>query len=146
MNKFKLGRTSLSRLDSCHEDLQKIVLTAIELSPIDFGVAEGHRTVERQKELFDEGKSKIDGITKKGKHNSYPSHAFDFYAYVNGKATWEPQHLCVIAGIIMATATMLYIQGDIEHRLRWGGNWDGDGEIISDQNFIDLPHFELLTK
>ena len=146
MYSFKLGKTSLSRLDTCHKDLQKIVLASIELSPIDFGIAEGHRTKERQKELFDQGKSKIDGITVKGKHNYSPSLAFDFYAFVGGKAIWEPQHLCVIAGIIQATAKMLYIQGEVEHRLRWGGNWDGDGEIISDQNFIDLPHFELLTK
>lgn len=143
MNNYQLGRTSLERLSTCHEDLQKIILTAIALSPIDFGVAEGHRSVERQKLLFDEGKSKIDGINKKGKHNYNPSLAVDIYAYVNGKAMWEERHLCTIAGIIIATANMMHMQGEIESTLRWGGNWDGDGEIISDQTFMDLPHFEL---
>ena len=27
-------------------------------------------------------------------------------------------------------------------KVRWGGDWDGDFEF-KDQNFHDLPHFEL---
>jgi hypothetical protein len=28
--------------------------------------------------------------------------------------------------------------------IRWGGNWDMDGEPITDQDFQDLVHFELI--
>lgn len=28
--------------------------------------------------------------------------------------------------------------------IRWGGNWDMDGEPVTDQNFQDLVHFELV--
>jgi peptidoglycan L-alanyl-D-glutamate endopeptidase CwlK len=28
-------------------------------------------------------------------------------------------------------------------KLRWGGNWDRDGEPVTDQDFQDLVHFEL---
>lgn len=135
---YKFGTTSKQRLATCHEDLQKVFGAAIALSPIDFGIAEGHRSLERQKQLFDEGKSRIDGISKKGKHNYSPSLAVDVYAFVNGKASWDSKELCVITGVVLAVAANYGI------KLRWGGNWDMDGQIISDQNFIDLPHFELI--
>lgn len=143
MDKYKFGKTSIKRLESCHEDLIKIAQASISLSPIDFGIAEGHRSLERQRELYEEGKSKVDGIIKKGKHNYYPSHAFDVYAWVNNKASWDSKELCLIAGIIISVANLLYREDEISHIIRWGGNWDMDGQIISDQNFIDLPHFEL---
>lgn len=135
---YKFGTTSKERLATCHDDLQKVFEAAIALSPIDFGIAEGYRSIERQKQLFDEGKSRIDGISKKGKHNYSPSLAVDIYAFVNGKASWDSNELCVIAGVVLAVAANYGI------KLRWGGNWDMDGQIISDQNFIDLPHFELI--
>jgi hypothetical protein len=39
---------------------------------------------------------------------------------------------------------MLYEQEKITSKLKWGANWDMDGEIITDQGFMDLPHFELI--
>lgn len=138
MSVYQFGTTSKNRLNTCHDDLIKVLTAAIALSPIDFGIAEGHRSLDRQKQLFGEGKSRIDGITKKGKHNYSPSLAVDVYAFVNGKASWNEKELCLIAGVILSVAANYGI------KLRWGGNWDGDGQIISDQNFIDLPHFELI--
>lgn len=136
----KLSKTSIERLSTCHSDIQKVITLAIELSPVDFGIAEGHRSEERQIELFNEGKSKV----KKGKHNFYPSRAVDIYAFVNRKASWDNAHLTFLGGFIIACAKHLKEKGEITHDFRWGGNWDGDGEIISDQNFIDLPHFEII--
>lgn len=135
---YQFGTTSKERLATCHEDLQKVFEAAIALSPVDFGIACGHRSIDDQKKAFDEGKSKIDGVNKKGKHNYSPSLAVDVYAFVNGKASWDSNELCVIAGVVLAVAANYGI------KLRWGGNWDMDGQIISDQNFIDLPHFELV--
>jgi len=134
---------SKEKLSTCETDLQKIFNKAIELSRIDFGISAGHRSLEKQKQYYDEGKSKVDGIRVKGKHNYSPSKAVDIYAYVAGKAVWETKHLCYLGGLIVGVAEMLLQQGEIEHKLRWGGNWDMDGEIISDQTFQDLPHFEL---
>jgi len=141
---YSLGTTSIEKLYTCHNDLVRIIELAITLSKIDFGVAEGHRTVAKQQEYYKQGKSKVDGVTTKGKHNYEPSLAVDIYAYVNGKASWEVSHLSYIAGVIMTCAEILYKQGAITHRLRWGGNWDCDGEIITDQLFVDSPHFELI--
>ena len=74
-----------------------------------------------------------------------PSLAFDIYAFVKGKANWERHNLCVVGGVIMGTAKALLDAGHIGHRLRWGGNWDMDGEILTDQQFDDMPHFELIA-
>jgi peptidoglycan L-alanyl-D-glutamate endopeptidase CwlK len=139
------GEGSKGNLDTCHNDLQLIANEAIKITPIDFGVSEGHRSVERQNKLFKEGKSKIDGINKKGKHNYSPSLAFDIYIYVKGKSklAYDEKHLTFIGGVLIATAKRLYSEGKITHILRWGANWDGDGELIYDQSFQDLPHFEL---
>lgn len=141
---MKFSKTSKKRLSTCHNDLQLIINTAISISKIDFGVAEGHRSIEKQQQYFNEGKSKIDGVTRKGKHNYSPSLAVDIYAYVNGKASWNNEDLSYLAGLIDAVAEMLYKDAKITHKLRWGGNWDMDGEILIDQSFDDRPHFELV--
>ena len=144
---FKFGERSEKNLATCHEDLQKIHREAIKTSKVDYGISEGHRSLERQKELFDEGKSRIDGISKKGKHNYFPSQATDVYAYVSGRKdlAFDKVHLAYIAGHIMETARRLYETGEIKHQLRWGGNWDGDGTLLVDQSLKDMPHFELLN-
>jgi len=146
---YKLGKGSLKKLESVHHDLVKIIKLAITRTPVDFGISEGHRTLERQKELYDQGKSKIDGINKKGKHNYSPSLAIDLYAYhpdieVRKKLAYDVPTLCIIAGVIISCADELKAKGDIKHSVRWGGNWDNDGVILYDQSFDDLPHFELV--
>jgi peptidoglycan L-alanyl-D-glutamate endopeptidase CwlK len=146
---YKLGKGSLKKLESVHHDLVKIIKLAITRTPVDFGISEGHRTLERQKELYDQGKSKIDGINKKGKHNYSPSLAIDLYAYhpdieVRKKLAYDVPTLCLIAGVIISCADELKAKGDIKHSVRWGGNWDNDGVILYDQSFDDLPHFELV--
>jgi len=133
----------MAKLETCHPDLKRIMLTAITNSPVDFGISEGYRSVEDQQRYFAEGKSKLDGLKHKSKHNYDPSMACDIYVWLNGKASWNAETLSYLAGFIEATARMLWRLGSVKHLVRWGGNWDMDGEIISDQNFVDRPHFEL---
>lgn len=142
---YKFSNKSKERLNTCHEDLRLIANIAIQRSQIDFGIAEGHRSVERQYDLYKAGLSKIDGVNKRGKHNYKPSLAFDIYAWVNGKSSYDQRYIIFIAGVILAVAKELKEQGRIETELRWGGNWDGDGQIINDQSFNDLVHFEIKT-
>ena len=118
---------------------------AISISDVDFGIAEGYRSVEDQQKYYREGKSKIDGITQKSKHNYNPSMAVDIYPYFDGKAQWEKEHSSYLAGLIHAIAEMLYNENEITHKVRWGGNWDMDGIILIDQSFDDRPHFELVN-
>lgn len=143
---FRFSKTSEDRLATCHIDLQQIMLKAIQVSDMDFGIAEGHRSVEKQQQYFKEGKSKIDGIKRKGKHNYKPSLAADIYPFVCGKADYKPENVTYLAGIIKAVSEILYSSGKITHKIRWGGNWDMDGTILIDQSFDDRPHFELVKK
>lgn len=45
-------------------------------------------------------------------------------------------------GYVQGTADQMYRTGEVSRKVRWGGDWDGD-RVFSDQNFDDLPHFEL---
>ena len=155
---YSFGVNSSIQLQSCHLDLQKILEGAISISPIDFGIAQGHRPVEIQQEYYAIGRTKelhrkpitnIDGVNKVGKHNKTPSEAADIYIYHPVKKTrlkiaYDNVHLAYVQGIIHAVAQKLYNHAEITHLIRWGGNWDGDGIIMFDQSFQDLPHIELV--
>lgn len=144
---YNLGPRSLMNLKNVHPDLQLIVEESIKVSQVDFTITEGYRSVERQHELFLLKKSTIDGILKKGKHNYSPSLAVDFIAYVPGKnkLAYDKVHLMYLVGVFTSVAETLYQSGIIKHRLRSGANWDGDGELLYDQNFWDMPHIELIA-
>lgn len=146
MRKHQFGKRSRKAIDTCHPDLQLIFEESLKVSMVDFGVTEGHRPIELQQQYFREGKSKIDGVNKKGKHNLIPSEAGDIYVFVPGKPklAYNATYLAYVGGVISATANRLYQEGRISHRHRWGYNWDGDGEIGTDQTFQDLPHHEII--
>jgi peptidoglycan LD-endopeptidase CwlK len=141
---FKFGKTSKERLSTCHSDMQLIMNEAIKITNVDFGIAEGHRSIEKQQQYFKEGKSKMDGFFKTGKHNYNPSLAVDIYPYFENSAKWDNEHLSYLSGIIHAVSEILFANGKITHKIRWGGNWDMDGIILIDQSFDDRPHFELI--
>jgi peptidoglycan LD-endopeptidase CwlK len=130
---MNFSKTSLNRLYTCDPRLIKVAEKAIEISPIDFGIACGNRSIEDQLKAFKEKKSKCDGIKKKSMHNYSPSKAFDVYAWVNGKASWDKKHLSIIAGVILSVAKSL----DID--IRWGGTFGSD-----EFDGWDMPHFELI--
>ena len=139
MSTYKFGRTSLSRLATCHADIQAIMMEAIRTSRVDFGIAEGHRSIERQLELYESGKSRV----KKGKHNYNPSRAVDVYAYYNGQAQWDDIHMGYLAGHILSVADYLLKLEKVSHVMISGGNWDNDGIFVYDHSFKDLPHFQI---
>jgi len=155
---YRLGKTSNKRLDTCNSDIQLIIRESIKVSQIDFGIAQGERTVEQQQEYFNEGRSKInpkayetiEALLLRAKHIvdgviREKADAVDVYAYINGKANWEKHNLSYLGGVITSTAIRLFSEGRISKKIRWGGNWDNDGEIITDQNFQDLPHYESIN-
>jgi len=132
---YSFGKTSKSRLATCDAAIQKVLNLAIERTPIDFGIAEGHRTIDRQQKLYTQGRSEpgqivtnIDGVSRKGKHNHYPSLGVDIYAFIDGKAVWEEVPLAVISGVIMSCAKELGIDWE------WGGFW---------KSLKDYPHHQI---
>jgi len=147
---FKLSQRSLDRLDSVDPDLIKVVKYAIGVTKIDFGVIEGVRTLEKQKELVAAGASK----TMNSKH--LKGLAVDLMAYVGGRGCWELKVYDDIADAMK--------QGAIEYGVPivWGASWhirniaDWEGTMEEAMNdyidtrrkegkrpFIDGPHFEI---
>jgi peptidoglycan L-alanyl-D-glutamate endopeptidase CwlK len=125
---FKFSERSLNRMDGVDPRLQKVALRAIEISRVDFGIPEhgGIRTAEEQNSLYKEGKSKADGYDKQSYHQT--GKALDVYAYINGSASWEPEHLAMVA------AAMLQAAAELGYPVQWGGLW---------KSFQDMPHFQL---
>lgn len=133
--KYKFGTRSLDKLYDVNYGLQSIMQAAINTGIMDFSITEGHRGKAEQNRYYKYGKSKVQW--PKGKHNKIPSEAVDVVPFINGKASWNKLHCCVLAGVVLACASKLGIS------VRWGGNWDMDGEPITDQDFQDLVHFEI---
>ena len=127
----EFGARSKVNLGECHIDLQKLFKKVVE--NYDCSVIEGYRSKEEQNTAFDAGKSKLQ--YPKSKHNRQPSLAVDVCPY---PIDWENSNKFYhFAGYVLKTADELNI------KIRWGGDWDGDGDF-KDQNFHDLPHFELI--
>lgn len=127
---FALGKRSREKLEGVHPDLVKVVERAIQITKQNFVVTEGVRTLERQKELLAQKKSR----TLNSRHLS--GHAVDLAAWVNGTISWDARFYDEIKEAMYTAAR------DCNVPLRWGGDWDGDGDR-NDQTFHDLVHFEL---
>ena len=137
---YNFSKSSQSKLDETHCDLQKICNELIKY--IDFTVVTGYRNPGEQLKKYNEGFSKV----KKGKHNYKPSLAVDIQPYpllskTKGKSPREQFYF--LAGFFMGIAKQLKAEGHITHDIRFGGDWDKDGEI-ADNGFDDLYHFELV--
>ena len=126
---FKLSAKSKERLAGVNPLLLDVINSALKKSKIDFGIPAlgGLRTSSEQHQLFLNGKTQLDGYKKKSSHQS--GNAFDVFAYVDGRASWDERHLTHIATAILAAASEKGIA------IMWGGHW---------RNFVDMPHFELL--
>lgn len=144
-----IGKTSRERLDTCHKDIIAIMEDVIQY--YDFSILEGIRTTEKQQEYFNTGRSKLDGIKKKSKHQddgSGKSRAIDIMPFKQGENAFsgkekDNRRFYYLAGLVKLSAIKLKQAGIISHDVIWGGDWDSD-DVYSDQNFDDLPHFELV--
>lgn len=119
---MELNVRSLSRLDGVHEDLVAVVHRAAELSPVDFIVTEGLRTIERQKQLVAKGASR----TMKSRHLT--GHGVDLAAVLDGEVRWDWPLYTKLADAMKTAADELQIP------IEWGGDW---------RSFRDGPHFQL---
>jgi peptidoglycan L-alanyl-D-glutamate endopeptidase CwlK len=125
---FKLSARSYERLKGVDNRIFSIIELALTITAIDFGIPKygGLRTAVDQRNLFKAGSTKCDGIEIKSEHQS--GFAFDIYAYVDGKASWDRSHLTQVAAAILQAAALL------GYPLAWGGLW---------KSWQDMPHFQL---
>ena len=148
---YKLSTKSQERLIGVEPELKEIVYEAIKVTKIDFGVIEGLRTEEKQKQLVESGASQ----TMKSKH--LDGRAVDLMAYIGGRGSWELNVYDEIADAMKEAA----IKVDVA--VRWGAAWtvtdirEWEGTMEEAMNsyidtrrgqgrrpFIDAPHFELM--
>lgn len=144
---FKLSARSLRAMAGIHGDLEAWVRRLIAITPVDFVVLEGLRSLERQAQLIASGASQ----TFKSRHLT--GHAVDLGAWV-GAVRWDMglYYQIADAGRVAALETGIPI--------RWGGAWarletstDSAADLVADyaaecrkagrSAFIDAGHFEL---
>ena len=132
---FELGKTSLARLQGVDETLVNVVKRAIEISEVDFTVLEGVRTLERQRELYAQGRTapgKIVTWTMKSRH--IEGKAVDLVPY---PLDWND-----LEKFNKIKDAMFQAAKELDVNLRWGADWDGDGNY-REKGEYDSPHFEI---
>ena len=120
-----LGQRSLSRLEGVHPDLVRVVKKAAAMSPLDFMVLEGLRTIERQRQLMSAGATK----TMDSRHLT--GHAVDLAPMIGGTVRWDWPLYHQLAAVVKDAAKAENVP------IQWGGDW---------RTFKDGPHWELPWK
>lgn len=128
MSNFYLGNSSRQNLAGVHPDLVRVVERAIKITPIDFGVTEGVRTIEQQKQYVADGKSTTMNSMHLPQDDGY-SWAVDLYCRDNaGNVTWKHEWFRLVVQSMMTAAIDEGVQ------IKAGALW---------RTFQDSPHFEL---
>ena len=148
---FKLSARSIRKLEGVEKDLVDVVMEAIKLTKVDFGVTYGMRTLEEQQKLYDSGRSQ----TMKSKH--LDGRAVDLVAYFGSDISWELNVYDDICDAMAEAARRHTVP------IKWGAAWS-EGDIRMYQGtaedamnayidlrrsegrrpFIDAPHFEMI--
>ena len=139
----EFSNKSLTQLYTCDDRLVRVFQEVIKI--YDCSILEGRRTWARQAELLREdppmttlepGQSKHNPPQNRQNDPTWKSKATDAVPY---PVHWDDaKRFIYFAGLVVATGAAQGVT------IRWGGNWDMDSTIIDDQNFDDLPHFEIV--
>jgi len=119
---FRFSQRSNQRMEGINVSLLLIAHEALK-------ILGGFRTAQEQRQLFDDGKTKADGLINLSNHQS--GNALDFYAWVDGKPSWEKEHLAQVACAFFQVASKL------DEKIEWGGLW---------HSIVDMPHIQLIAK
>lgn len=123
----RFGKRSRERLKGVNAKLVNVLNELIKI--MDVTVIEGVRSEKRQEELLKKGATK----TKYSKHLT--GDAVDIAPY---PIDWNDRdRFHYMGGMCRGIAQQL------GYKVRWGGDWDSDGEI-KDNHFDDLVHVELI--
>ena len=122
----RFGRRSKERLKGVDTKLVNVLNELIKI--MDVTIIEGLRSEESQEKLLKECKTK----TKFSKH--IQGKAVDLAPY---PIDWEDrERFHYMGGMVRGIGKQLNVN------IRWGGDWDSDGEI-ADNSFDDLVHVEI---
>jgi len=129
------GKNSKRHYDTLDPCLKKIMDRVLQ-EVADISLISGHRTPDEQYDLWVAGKTTV--RWPDSKHNAIPSRAVDFQPYPYPDSE---EKLWGALGYIAGRAIEIAREDGII--LRWGGDWDRDGDM-TDQSFDDLFHLEIL--
>lgn len=133
----KWGAGSWKQYVTLHPILQHYLNRVLD-EVADISIIKGYRSAVEQNEAFRTEHSKV--RWPNSKHNAFPSLAVDIQPYPRPEREDHlEQSLAYIAGAMCQMAREDGIT------LRWGGDWDKDGEIL-DEKFRDLFHIEIEDK
>jgi len=136
---FTFNQTSLDRLKGVNPRLVKVVHRALQISTVDFMVVEGLRTLERQKQLYAQGRTTKGNIvtwTLKSKH--LDGLAVDLAPIQNGQIDWTD-----LAKFDAMAKAMFTAAAELGIKIRWGADWNQNGRP-REKGEHDSPHFELV--
>ena len=147
--KFSFSNTSLTRLQTCHPDIQKVIHRAMEITTMDFMVLEGERTKEQAYVNWGKGRT-VRQLAAKGVPAKYAqpklakvtwlsdplnskhikqkdgyAHAIDLCPY---PISWEDIPAFQKLGKIIKQAAK-----DVNVKIEWGGDWSKP----------DYPHVQI---
>ena len=133
---------SATRLAECHADLRALFDEVIKHR--DCSILCGARSQADQDQAVAERRSKavwptsnhnVDGVRR------VTSWACDVSPY---PIDWENlERFAGFAEFVLETAAAMLADGRMTYAVRWGGDWDGDGDW-RDERFLDMPHYELV--
>jgi len=95
------------------------------INKIEFIIFWFHRTAEEQKKLFEDGKSKCDGVKKKSRHQNW--RAIDLAIIEGGKCIWHGTSKYELLGRFWKLL---------------GGTWGHDWYKNKETDFDDIYHFQ----
>lgn len=129
---IKLGNRSNENISNIDTRLAVIIGAVLSKCNVDFTITQGFRTVEYQKSLYAQGRTKkgnivtyCDGVKKKSRHQS--GKAIDFIPYpFKG---WDD-----IEGFKKVGNELERVGKLLGYNCSYGGNWT---------KFKDYPHFEI---
>ena len=130
------GKRSMDRIATLDPRWPPILTAAI--LETDFTVICGHRGASAQTEAYEKGLSKTPW--PRSKHNKLPSLAVDLAPWYTEEPhiRWKRN-----SDFIDLSAVILGKALELETNVRWGGDWDQDGDM-TDQTFMDIGHYELM--
>jgi peptidoglycan L-alanyl-D-glutamate endopeptidase CwlK len=135
---IKYGKTTLANIATLEPIMQDVCHKAIgimnkrHIEPLDFGISSGRRTAIDQNILWQQGRTTPGPIiTYRNGYIIESTHqrgmAVDYFAYVDGRANYEPGNVALIATCFAEAAATL------ELKWKWGGNFT---------SIFDGAHFE----
>ena len=135
---FKLSQRSLKKMEGIDESLRQVILLAIQITPVDFGVLSGLRTVDEQRALYAQGRTKPGKVvtyTMKSDHltgRAVDLGAYDKGIYIPGNNAKELVLYDRIAIAMKESARQLHV--DLTHG------------IVVKGKLTDIGHFAVKKK